>query len=298
MTNDRFGAREDAEGTRAGIGIMFVVTFAFSVMDTITKMAAQIYPAPQILWIRYMVFATVTVANGLHKRGRYLFVTRAPVLQISRGLLLAGEILVFIVALRHLPLADVQAIAAAGPLITTALSVPLLREQVGIRRWSAIGIGAIGVMIIIRPGFAAFDPMHLVPLFGIALYAVYQVLTRRAARYDDASTTILYTGVTGLFAMTCVGPFFWVTPDWFGLLMMAGIGVLGLTGHGLLIKALSLAPASVLQPLNYLMLPWAVLWGYLIYDHLPDLATVIGATIVVASGIYTFHRERVVRQVG
>jgi drug/metabolite transporter (DMT)-like permease len=295
MTTDRFGAPEDADGTRAGVGIMFAVTFAFSVMDTLTKMAAQIYPAPQILWVRYMVFASVTLAHGLHKRGRRVFASRAPLLQLTRGFLLAGEILVFIVALRNLPLADVQAIAAAGPLITTALSVPFLREQVGIRRWSAIGVGAIGVLIIIRPGFAAFDAMLLVPLFGIALFALYQVLTRKAARYDNASTTVLYTGITGLVSMTCIGPFFWITPDWQGLALMAGIGVIGLTGHGLLIKALSLAPASVLQPLNYLMLPWAVLWGYLIYDDLPDLATIIGATIVVASGIYTFHRERIVR---
>lgn len=298
MTMDRFGASEDAQGTRAGVGIMFAVTFAFSVMDTLTKMAAQIYPAPQILWVRYMVFASVTLAHGLKKRGRRVFASRAPLLQLTRGFLLAGEILVFIVALRNLPLADVQAIAAAGPLITTALSVPFLREQVGIRRWSAIGVGAVGVMIIIRPGFAAFDAMLLVPLFGIALFALYQVLTRKAARYDNASTTVLYTGITGLIAMTCVGPFFWITPDWQGLILMAGIGVIGLTGHGLLIKALSLAPASVLQPLNYLMLPWAVLWGYLIYDDLPDLATIIGASIVVASGIYTFHREQVVRRGG
>jgi drug/metabolite transporter (DMT)-like permease len=188
--------------------------------------------------------------------------------------------------------ARVPSASSRAPKRSFVIVPPRPLPKPGVRYRSAISGGDHFIAI------AAFDPMHLVPLFGIALYAVYQVLTRRAARYDDASTTILYTGVTGLFAMTCVGPFFWVTPDWFGLLMMAGIGVLGLTGHGLLIKALSLAPASVLQPLNYLMLPWAVLWGYLIYDHLPDLATVIGATIVVASGIYTFHRERVVRQVG
>jgi len=298
MTNDRFGARDDAEGTRAGIGIMFAVTFAFSVMDTITKLAAQTYPAPQILWIRYMVFATGTLVHGLRSRGRYLFVTRALFLQLFRGFLLSGEILIFIIAFRHLPLADVQAIAAAGPLITTALSVPLLKEQVGIRRWSAIGVGAIGVMIIIRPGLADFDPMLLVPLGGITLYALYQALTRMAARYDDASTTVLYTGITGFISMSCVGPFFWVTPDWTGLALMIAIGIIGMAGHGMLIKALSLAPASVLQPLNYLMLPWAVLWGYLFYDDLPDAATIIGASIVVASGIYTFHRERVVRQGG
>lgn len=298
MSMDRFRATENAEGTRASVGIMFVATFAFSVMDTLTKMAAQVYPAPQILWVRYMVFASVTLAHGLNKRGRRVFESRAPLLQITRGLLLAGEILVFIVALRSLPLANVQAVAAAGPLITTALSVPFLREKVGIRRWSAIGIGAVGMMIIIRPGFATFDAMLLVPLFGITLFALYQILTRKAAQYDNASTTVLYTGITGLVSMTCIGPFFWITPDWQGLALMVGIGVIGLAGHGLLIKALSLAPASVLQPLNYLMLPWAVLWGYLIYDHLPDLATIIGATIIVLSGIYTFHRERVVNSGG
>ena len=298
MTMNRFEAPDNTEGTHAGVSIMFVVTFVFSMMDTLTKMAAQVYPAPQILWVRYMIFASVTLAHGLNKRGRRVLESRAPLLQITRGFLLAGEILVFIVALHNLPLADVQAIAAAGPLITTALSVPLLREQVGIRRWSAIGVGAVGMMIIIRPGFAAFDAMLLVPLFGITLFALYQILTRKAALYDKASTTLFYTGITGLVSMTCIGPFFWITPDWQGLALMAAIGVIGLTGHGLLIKALSLAPASVLQPLNYLMLPWAVLWGYLVYDDLPDLATSIGATIIVASGINAFHRERVVSSGG
>lgn len=298
MSPDRIEAREDAAGTRAGIGIMLFVTFIFSIMDVLTKIAAQLYPAPQILWIRYMVFAAVTVADGLRRRGRRVFHAHAPVLQIARGLLLSVEILIFIVAYKYLALADVQAIAAAGPLIATALSVPILKEKVGIRRWSAIAVGAVGVLIIIRPGFAAFDPMLLVPLFGIALYAFYQVITRMAARYDEASTTVLYTGVVGLVSMTCVGPFFWTEPDWQGVALMVGIGIIGLTGHGLLIKALALAPASVLQPLNYLMLPWSVLFGWLVYDHLPDLPTVVGATIVVASGLYTFHREQVVKRQG
>lgn len=293
MSPENIGARDDAEGTRSGIGIMLFVTGVFSVMDAITKHVTTLYPAPQILWIRYMVFATYGLAVVIRRRGRRALHANAPVLQISRGLLLAVEILMFIVAFRHLPLADIQAIAGAGPLITTALSVPILGEKVGIRRWSAVGVGLVGLLIIIRPGLAHFEPMLLLPLFGIMLYALYQVLTRVAARHDRPDTTVLYTGLVGLAAMSLVGPFFWVQPDLTGLALMLLIGVIGLTGHALLIKALALAPASVLQPLSYISIVWATILGYVFYDDLPDMPTVIGALIIVASGLYTFHRERV-----
>lgn len=293
MALENIGARDDAEGTRSGVGIMLFVTGVFSIMDALTKHVVTLYPAPQILWIRYMVFAAYGLAVVIRRRGRRALHSNAPVLQVARGLLLAVEILMFIVAFRYLPLADIQAIAGAGPLVTTALSVPILHEKVGIRRWSAIGVGLIGLLIIIRPGFAHFEPMLLLPLFGIMLYALYQVLTRVAARHDRPDTTVLYTGLVGLAAMTVVGPFFWQAPDLTGLGLMLLIGVIGLTGHALLIKALALAPASVLQPLSYISIVWATILGYVFYDDLPDVPTVIGALVIVASGLYTFHRERV-----
>lgn len=293
MSQTGIGARDDAEGTRLGVTVMLATTTAFAVMDALTKHVATLYPAPQILWIRYMIFSIYGLGVTLRRRGRKALHSQAPWLQIARGLLLTVEILMFIVAFRHLPLADIQAIAGAGPLITTAMSVPLLKETVGIRRWTAIGIGMLGLLIIIRPGFAHFDPLLLLPLGGVILYALYQVLTRVVARHDHPDTTVLYTGLVGLVAMTLVGPFFWKTPDMTGLLLMLTIGVIGLLGHALLIKALALAPASVLQPLNYTMIVWAVLFGYIFYDDLPDLPTVFGALIIVAGGLYTFHRERV-----
>lgn len=293
MSEGKIGARDDAEGTRSAMRITLLSTGVFAGMDALTKHVSLFYSAPQIIWIRYMVFASFGLVVTIRRRGWRAFQSNAIFLQICRGLLLAGEVSIFVIAFRNLPLADVQAIAGIGPLVATALSVPILREKVGVRRWSAIGIGFIGLLVIIRPGFGAFDPMLLLPAFGISIYALYQVLTRVAARHDHPDTTVLYTGVVGLVAMTMIGPFFWKTPDAMGISLILCIAVLGLFGHALLIKALALAPASVLQPLNYVTIVWVTILGYIFYDDLPDMPTVAGALIIVASGLYTFHRERV-----
>ena len=179
MTSGNIGARDDAAGTRAGLSIALATTGVFASMDALTKFVSATYSAPQILWIRYMVFAAYGLAVTVRRHG-WRAPSNAPVLQIFRGLLLCGEILIFIVAFRHLPLADVQAVAGIGPLVATALAVPILKEKVGVRRWTAIGFGLIGLVIIIRPGLGSFEPMLLLPAFGICGYALYQVLTRVA----------------------------------------------------------------------------------------------------------------------
>ena len=293
MALEKIGAREDAAGTRAGLSVAFSTTFIFSSMDALTKFVSATYSAPQILWIRYMVFAAYGLTVTVRRNGLRALHSNSPFLQIFRGLLLCGEITIFIIAFRHLPLADVQAVAGIGPLVATALAVPILKEKVGYRRWSAIAVGLVGLVIIIRPGFGSFEPMLLLPAFGICGYALYQVLTRVAARYDHPDTTVLYTGLVGLVSMSIVGPFFWQTPDINGVLLMLCIAVLGVLGHALLIKALALAPASVIQPLSYITIVWSTILGYIFFDDLPDMPTIIGATIIIASGIYTFHRERV-----
>ena len=293
MLTNKTGTHEDGEGTRTGVSLMLGVTGVFAVMDALTKHVSTLYPAPQILWIRYIIFTAYGLAITIRRRGWEALQSNVPALQITRGLLLAIEILAFIVAFRYLPLADVQAVAGAGPLLTTALSFPILGEKVGIRRWAAVGIGLIGLLIIIRPGMEGFKPLLLLPLSGTVLYAFYLVLTRVVARHDRPDTTVLYTGMTGLVAMSLVGPFFWEAPDVRGLLLMICIAILGLIGHGIQIKALSLAPASVLQPLSYFTIVWATILGYVFYNDLPDLPTVIGALIIAGSGLYTFHRERV-----
>ena len=294
MISDKIGVHEDAAGVRAALSITFASTGLFASMDALTKYASAYYSAPQILWVRYMLFAAYGLTIGLHQHGWRVFRSNAPLLQIFRGLLLCGEITIFIFAFRYLPLADVQAVAGIGPLVATALSVPILKERVGIRRWSAIAVGLIGLMIIIRPGFGNFEPMLLLPAFGICGYALYQVLTRFVARHDHPDTTVFYTGFVGLAVMTIIGPFFWKTPGMDDFCLMLCIAVLGVLGHAFLIRALALAPASVIQPLNYITIVWSTILGYVFFDDLPDIPTVVGAIIIIASGVYTFHRERVV----
>ena len=205
--------------------------------------------------------------------------------------MLMVEIGLFIWTITVLPLADAHAILAISPLIVTALSVPLLGEKVGIRRWSAIGVASIGMLVILRPGFGAMHPMALVALLCACMWSLYQVLTRIVSRTDPPLTTLFYTALIGAVALTVIGPFYWRTPDAQGWALFALVAALGAGGHYLLIKALQLAPASLLQPFAYTVLVWATLVGFTVFGNLPDLPTVLGALIIVASGLYTFARE-------
>jgi len=168
-----------------------------------------------------------------------------------------------------------------------------LREAVGFRRWAAVIVGFIGVLIILRPGLETLKPGALLALATAAMFAGYHVLTRLASAYDDSETSLVYMALTGAVVMTVIGPFFWVAPslaDWGWLFLLSCTAA---TGHILLIKALEAAPAAILQPFNYTMLVFATAIGYLVFGNLPDLWTIVGACVVVASGLYTIYRERV-----
>ena len=183
--------------------------------------------------------------------------------------------------------------AASVPLIVLALAVPILKERVGHRRWFAVVLGFLGVLIILRPGFGNSQPILFLPLLGAFGFAVYLVLTRMAAKFDTIGTSAFYTGLVGLSVLTIFLPLEWKTPtieEW-GWLLLAS--VLGLCGHISVIKALSMAEASVLQPFFYVVLVWATFLGFIIFDDIPDFITIIGACIIVGSGLYAWYRERV-----
>ena len=183
--------------------------------------------------------------------------------------------------------------AASVPLIVLALAVPILKERVGHRRWFAVILGFLGVLIILRPGFGNWQPILFLPLLGAFGFAVYLVLTRMAAKFDTIGTSAFYTGLVGLSVLTIFLPLEWKTPtieEW-GWLLLAS--VLGLCGHISVIKALSMAEASVLQPFFYVVLVWATFLGFIIFDDIPDFITIIGACIIVGSGLYAWYRERV-----
>jgi drug/metabolite transporter (DMT)-like permease len=277
---------------------MLTAMFAFAAMDGVSKILAQSLPIPQILWVRY-IFYTAFVALTLRRIGlRNTLQSRQPWLQLGRALLIVVENGVFVLAFTLMPLADMHAIAAASPLIVVALSVPLLGEQVGIRRWLAIIAGFVGVLIIVRPGFQTLDWSFAVAVTGTVMWAVYQILVRMCARTDSSDTTWAWTAIVGLFATSTIGPFVWIWPDAQGWALLLAIAILGTLSHLALIKALGYAEAGALQPYSYTLLVWAAVVGFIMFGDVPDRWTIAGALVVIASGLYAWHRERLRRATG
>jgi drug/metabolite transporter (DMT)-like permease len=279
-----------------GIVLTLVAMGMFGCMDGFSKVLVQHYPAWLILWIRHLVALVLVVAILAPRHPIVaLRATRRPWLQLVRTLLLVTEMGLVLIAFRTLPLADAHAIFAATPLLVTALSVPLLKEQVGWRRWVAVAIGFVGMLVILRPGFAAIPPAALLATLCMVMYAHYHLLTRLVSRADRPETSYLVQTVVSAILLSIVGPFVWEPIAWPHLPLLLALGVLGAGGHYCLVRALSVAPAVVVQPFTYTMLLWAVVIGYLVFGDLPDSWTIAGAALVVAAGIYAAWREHVRR---
>jgi drug/metabolite transporter (DMT)-like permease len=276
-----------------GVVLILVATFCFASMDAMSKVLAETYAITQILWVRALVFTAFAIwvvrRNGVGATLR----SARPWLQGLRAVLLVIESGVFVLAFKLLPLADAHAIAAAAPLFVMALSVPLLGEQVGPRRWLAVIAGFIGIMIIVRPGFQEITWPILVPLLGAFLWAFYQILLRLCARTDSSDTTLLWTACGGLAATTLVAPLSWTPPDATASVLLIVLSLLGSFAHLAMIKAFERAEASALQPFLYSLVVWAAVIGYIVFGDIPDRWVMLGATIIVASGLYAWHRERV-----
>jgi drug/metabolite transporter (DMT)-like permease len=220
------------------------------------------------------------------------------VLQLGRSLAVVLSSAFFVGAIKFIPLADATAINFVAPLLVTALSAPLLGEKVGVRRWTAVAIGFLSVLIIIRPGPGMAHWAVLLPLIGAFCYAFYQIATRMLAGVDSWQTTTVYSGVVGLVATTALLPFAWRAPDWLGWLSFVGLGVLGSASHLLLIRAFALAPASTLSPFGYVQLIWALVAGVVVFGNVPDLWTLLGAALIAGSGLYVLARESYLRRIG
>lgn len=281
---------------RLGIWLMCATTFVFAVQDGISRHLAAEYNVFMIVMVRYWFFAAFVIAIAIRTQGsiKKAAATTQPILQITRGLLLATEICVMVFAFVKLGLVESHAIFACYPLLIAALSGPILGETVGWRRWIAIAIGFVGVLVILQPGFGVFSPFAVIPLTSAIMFAVYGLLTRYAARRDTAATSFFWTGVVGAVGMTCVGVWFWETmssPDW---IWMSALCVTGVTGHFLLIKTYEVAEASAVQPFAYLQLVFATAIGMSVFGEKIDTNVAIGACIVVAAGLFTLLRTRAV----
>jgi len=269
-----------------------VACFAF--LDTTAKYLNHYMDTLQVVWARYMsaFVLTLFISNPVSRPG--LVRTSRPVLQIGRAMLLLLSSVFNFLALRYLQLDEVLAIMFSQPFLVAILAGPILGEWVGWRRWIAIGAGFIGVLVVTRPGYGGMHPAALFALASALCLALYGIATRALARTDSNETTLLYSNMVGALMMLPVLPLVWTNPgDWFLVGLMALMGALGSFGHYLLIAGHRGAPASVLAPFMYTQLVWVAALGYLVFGNVPNRWTLAGAAIVIGSGLYLFHRERV-----
>lgn len=283
----------NAAATRRGMVVAVVAIMMFAGIDVCSKLLGAQMPVIQVIWLRFVFFLPIAVLLAYRPGRGITWRTNRPWLHVFRVVLLVVEMWFFIAAFAAMPLADVHSIGAIAPLLVTALSVPILGERVGWRRWAAIGVGFIGVLVILRPGTTAVGLPAVYALIGASLWAFYQVVLRIVGRYDAAATTALWTAVIGALSSSLVGPFFWEVPSASGWMLLGAVTLLGGFGHTIYSRAFTLAPASTLQPFTYLLLVFATLFGWLIFGDVPDRWTIAGASLIVASGLYTFHRTRV-----
>ena len=280
--------------TRLGIGLMVATTFVFAIQDGISQYLAREYNVLMVVMVRYWFFAAFVITVAIRTSGsiRAAAATQQPLLQGFRGALLALEICVMVAAFATLGLVESHAIFACYPLLIAALSGPVLGEHVGWRRWAAIGIGFIGVLIILQPGITVFAPAAAIPLISALMFALYGLLTRYAARKDTTATSFFWTGTVGAVVMTLIGVWSWepmVGTDW---LWMATLCVTGATGHWLLIRCYEVAEASAVQPFAYLQLVFASAIGLLVFRETLETHVAVGAAIVVGAGLFTLFRAR------
>ena len=283
------------QNTRNGLWLMVLTTMIFASQDGITKHLAGNYPIAMVVMLRFWFFGAAAFVISSRRAGgiRAAIATRHPWLQAFRGAVVAAQICLTSYAFVTLGLIQTHAVLVCGPLLIAALSGPILGEQVGWRRWAAIAVGGLGVLVILWPDSSVFTLLSLLPLGAAFLWSLYVLATRYVSREDSAATSFLWTGMAGAVAITGPGLWVWVamTPgDWAWMLALCCTSV---TGHFLLIRAYDMAEASALQPLTYLQLVFVSVVGVYLFGEVLHTNVIIGTVIVVAAGLFTLWRQQV-----
>lgn len=285
---------------------MLLTTCLFVSMDTVAKFLTQDYAPQQVAWARF-VFHLLWMAVFLRRELLVTLVSDNLPLQLLRSSLLMLTTLMFFTGLQSTPLSTASVIMFLSPLFVTVLAIPLLGEIVGIRRWIGVFIGFVGALIIVWPhsggGTAAVvthsgtgpdwwpNTGHLLLIGAAASNALYQIMTRKLRMVDSPMTTLFYSGVVGSVVMSAWAPMVWQSPDKKAWALMLCVGFLGCISHFCLIRAFRSAPASLVVPFSYSSLVWATLFGFLVFNALPDRWTLVGATLIIGSGLYIYYRE-------
>ncbi len=283
--------RSQDDNIKAGIAWMLLTTLFFVSLDAVAKHLVSSYPVIQVVWGRFL-FHLILAALILGPRLGFFARSANLPLQIVRSILLLATTVLFFYGVRLLPLADASAIMFTSPILLSILAIPFLGEKVGRYRWAAIFIAFLGALVVVRPGTGVMGAGALFLLGCAVCNAFYQLITRQLRGTDEARTTLLYTALAGTLGSSLVVPLVW-TPvalaDW---PLFAALGAFGCLGHFTLIKSFQAAPATVVAPFSYASIIWAILYGFIFFGDLPDLWTLVGASIIGAGGLYILHREQ------
>lgn len=274
-----------------GIALMIAAMSILTLMDSLAKLLMQRYDPLQVVWARYACHSLL-VFIYFAPRLRTLLVTHNIWLQILRSAFLFGATILFFTSLAHIGLAEAAALFDINPLVITVLAFVFLKEPIGPRRIFGVAMGLAGALIIIRPGSGIFSGYAMLPLLAACCYSAYVVSTRFLGRNENLLTSLLYTALIGCIVASVLVVPLWQTPGVSDAALMLVLGGLGAIGQYFLIRAFTLAQAAVIAPFSYVGLVFAVLYGYLFFGEFPDAMTLLGALVIVASGLYVWHRER------
>lgn len=293
----------EPRAVRVGIAWMLLATVLWVAMDVLNKHLGRDYPVAQVALMRFSLHTALIFVLSAPRLGRLLTTRNWPLQLLRSTFLMSGTVLV-VMSFQHLPLLFVSAVSMLVPVVITAISVPLLGEKVGWRRWVGVAAGFFGALIVVGPAGIEVQYVVLLPLLMVLVNAAYQLTTRILGGSDSPHTTILYTGVSGTLVALAVVPLViagivpaeavWRAPDVAGWAGLLALGILGVISHYCMILAYTAAPASIIAPFAYAGLLWSAVFGFVVFAEVPTLSTAIGALIITGSGLYIWHREQAV----
>ena len=272
-----------------GIILILLTYLSFGILDTIQKTAVQYHSVFVLLFVKYTFCLIFSFFIAKKNNVKNYYLSNNYKIQITRCVLSVCEACFFVLSFRYLALADAHTIGSLSPVLVVFFSYLILREKINLATWVAIGISFFGVILIMRPGLTIFNPYLVIPLLAAFFYSLFQIATRLNAQYDDNETMLFYNGLIGVIITSILSIFFWQPLHSFSFIFFIFLGFFFCAGLFLQIKALSITPASVLAPYNYTIIVWAILFGFIVYKEIPDIFTIIGAIIIVASGVFIFR---------
>ena len=282
---------DEKRGRLSGAVLMCAGVACLSTNDALAKTLTAHYAPFQIMFLRNLIALPVAVVIALVLGGPSALLSRRPMAHLLRGFLWVAATFLFFTSLKHLGLAEATALIFVAPLFITAISALFLREEVGWRRWLAVIVGFIGVLIVIRPGGAAFQAVSLLPVATALVYAFLMLGSRLVDPRESIWTLLLYLTGTGALLSGVLVPFVWLPVRAEDIWLFVSIALFGTAGMTMISQAFRLAPATLVAPLDYTALIWATAFGWLIWTEVPDVATFIGAAIIIAGGVVVILRE-------